>query len=64
MIHQRQHLALTKTRAVARPETRRRQFATGEDVLAVLLLSLNLVIAVVAMAYWIVAAVIQGDDEG
>jgi hypothetical protein len=43
---------------------RRRPVATGEDVLAVILLPLNLVFAIAATLFWIVAAVIQGDDEG
>ena len=64
MIHQRQHLTLTQPHAVANPPAHRRQLLTGEDVLAVLLLPLNLIVAIVAMVYWIVAAVILGDDEG
>ena len=64
MIHQRQHLTLTQTPAVARRAAPRRPRAIAEGVLAVLLLPVNLVIATVAMVYWVVAAVIQGDDEG
>jgi hypothetical protein len=64
MIHQKQHLTLTQPLGAARSAPRRRELAAAEDVLALLLLPLNLVIAIVAMAYWIIAAVIRGDDEG
>ena len=64
MIHQRQHLTLTQNPAVVRPAAPRRPFAIAEDVLAVLLLPVNLIIAIAALVYWVVAAVIQGDDEG
>ena len=64
MIHQKQHLTLTQTPAVARPAAPRRPLAVAEDALAVLLLPVNLIIAIVAMIYWVLAAVIQGDDEG
>jgi hypothetical protein len=64
MINQRQHLPLTQTHAVARSSVRRGQLAIGEAVLGVLLLPLNIVIAIVAMVYWIVAALIRGEDEG
>jgi hypothetical protein len=64
MINQKQRAPLTQTHAVARPAARRRQLAIGENVLAALLLPLHLVIAIAAMVYWIVAALINGEDEG
>jgi hypothetical protein len=36
----------------------------AEDVLAVLLLPVNLIVAILAIVYWVIAAVIQGGDEG
>jgi hypothetical protein len=64
MINQRQHRPLTQTHAVARPAIRRGQLAIGEAVLGVLLLPLNILIAIVAMVYWMVAALIHGEEEG
>ncbi len=63
MTNQTQPLSLTRTRSFDHQATRRRVPLTRDDLLGLLMFPFNLLAAVAAIAYWIVAALIRGGGE-